>query len=143
MLYKIFLPSYERSIDNLILCNHTLSWLDLIKYLGLHFNSSKSMLTDISEVKRNFFSGCSCIYTNSYDQNELLQLQLQESYSLPILTYCTAALKQSVTLNHLNSCWNSVYRRLFDFSSSVSNCINGLGRLTRAIVFRRDDTLPR
>ena len=100
-----FGPSYKRSRDDLILCNHTLSWLDLIKYLGMHFNSNKSMLTDISEVKRKFGSACNCIYLNSHNQNELLQLQLQESYSLLILTYCTAAVKLSViNLNHLNAC---------------------------------------
>ena len=50
----------------------------------------------------------------------------------PILTYCTAAVKLSVThLSHLNACWNSVYRRLFGFHrrQSVRSCINGLGRL--------------
>ena len=51
-----FRPSYKHSIDDLILCNHMLSWLDSIKYLGKHFNSNKAMLTDISEVKRKFFS---------------------------------------------------------------------------------------
>ena len=50
----------------------------------------------------------------------------------PILTCCTAAVKLSVTnLNHLNACWNSVYRRLFGFHrwESVRSCINVLGRL--------------
>ena len=74
-----FGPSYKRSIDDLILCNHALSWLDSITYLGMHFNSNKSMLTAISEVTRKFFSACNYIYSNSHDQAELLQLQLQES----------------------------------------------------------------
>ena len=90
------------------------------------------MLTDISELNHKFCSACTCIYSNSHNPNELLQLQLQESYSLPILTYCTAAVKLSDTnLNHLNACWNSVYRRLFGFHrwESVRSCINGLSRL--------------
>ena len=44
------------------------------------------MLTDISEVKRKFFSAWNCIYWNSHDQTDLLQLQLQESYSLQAAT---------------------------------------------------------
>ena len=124
-----FGPSYKRPTDDVILCNHTLSWLESIKYLGTYFNSNKSILTDISMMYK-FFSACNCIYPNSRDQTELLQLQLQQSYSLPILTYCTAAVKLSVTnLNHLNACWNSAYRRLFGFHlwESVISCINGLG----------------
>ena len=32
-----FGPSHKRSIDDLILCNHALSWLDSIEYLGIEF----------------------------------------------------------------------------------------------------------
>jgi len=59
-------------------------------------------------------------------------LHLQETYSLPVLMYATAALhindKQS---SELNTCWNSVIRKLFGYHKweSVSAVLLGLGRL--------------
>ena len=58
------------------------------------------MLTDIFEVKRKFCNACNCIYSNLHNQTELLQLQLQESYSLQAVT----GVLQSANIYLLYSC---------------------------------------
>ena len=47
---------------------------------------------DFDVVKQKFYSACNCVLSNSYNTNELIELQLQESYCLPILTYACAGL---------------------------------------------------
>ena len=64
--------------------------------------------------------------------DEILQLSLHESYTLPILQYATVALKLSKSqIADLNACWNSVYRRIFGFMKfePVREFISGLCRL--------------
>ena len=83
-------------------------------YINLaRINSNKSMLTDISEVKNKFFSACSCIYSNLHNETELLQLELQEFFILPIWTYCTAAVKLFVnnlkTSMHVGTHYTDVF----------------------------------
>ena len=75
---------------------------------------------------------CTLLFTNCRIQQELLQLHLHESYCLPILTYCTVAVKLSIVqTENLNDVWNSVFRQIFSFHKweSVRCFINGLGKL--------------
>ena len=119
-------------IANMNLCFDLISWVDSVKYLGLSFRSGKVLSIDVDCIRRKFYTACNCIYANSRKQSDLLQLQLQESYCLPILTYCTVSVHYNQTLlAQLNACWNSVYRRVFGFHrwESVRVFINGLGRL--------------
>jgi len=77
-------------------------------------------------------SACNFVLSNSYCTNELIQLQLQESYCLPILTYAFPGLRVHASqIRELNVCWNSVYRKIFHYNrwESVKCCINGLGRM--------------
>jgi hypothetical protein len=58
--------------------------------------------------------------------DELLHLALQESYSLPVLTYAIAAIKLTTKQQReLNACWNMVYRKLIGFNKSF---VCGAGR---------------
>ena len=67
-------------------------------------------------TKRSFYSTCNSILGHSNNVDELVQLRLQELYSLPILTYIIAALDfKAKQLAELYVCWNSVYRHLFRF----------------------------
>ena len=69
---------------------------------------------------------------NSRSLDELIQLQLLESFCLPVLQYAMCAVKLSSSQSaELNSCWNSFYRRVFNFRKydSVRACICGLERL--------------
>ena len=91
------------------------------KYLA--FNSSC--------VKQSFFAACNRIYAHAKDLKEVVHLKLQESYSLPILSYAAAAVKYTTRQeDELNVSWNLVYRRIFGFNrwESARAFITGLGR---------------
>ena len=76
-----------------------------MKYLGIIFISGKQLSTDDGVIKRKFDAACNCLFANCKNQKELLQLQLLESYCLPILTYCTVAVKLSIVQTaNLNVC---------------------------------------
>jgi len=119
-------------IADMILGNETISWCDSFKYLGVSFLAGKSLRVNIDVVKHKFFAACNSILGNSHSLDELIQLQLQESFCLPLLEYslCAVRLTNSQCAD-LNSCWNIVFRRIFHFRKfdSVRACICGLGRL--------------
>jgi hypothetical protein len=103
-----------------------------INYLGINFVTGKHVKTDCEIDRRKFYAACNCIFSNCYNVSKLVQLQLQESYCLPLLTNSSAALDLDVKQStQLNVCWNNVYRKIFKFNcwESVKCCINGLGRL--------------
>jgi len=64
-----------------------------------------------------FYSACNCVLSNSHCTNELIQLQLQESYCLPILTNAFPGLRANASqVRELSVCWNSVYRKIFHYN---------------------------
>ena len=115
-----------------MLGDETIYWQSSINYLRVCLLSGKSLTVDICASKRKFFMSCNCILSNSSNLCELVQLHLQHTYSLPILTYAIAAIKISdKQLKELNASWNSVYRRIFKFRpwESVKLFIYGLSNL--------------
>jgi hypothetical protein len=51
------------------------------------------------------------------DVNEAVELQLFESFCLPLLTYCRGALIiPQNTFKHLTVCWNDYFRKIFHFN---------------------------
>ena len=109
-----------------------ISWANSIKYLGIIFISGKQLSTDDVVIKRTFYTACNCLFANYSNQQELLQLQLLESYCLPILTYCTVAVILSIVQTaNLNACWNSLFHQIFSVYKweSVRCFISGLGKL--------------
>jgi hypothetical protein len=103
-----------------------------MKYLGVNFNNGCRINCDINYITRKFYAASNCIFNNSSGLDELLQLQLQRSYCLPILQYASPALHFSKgQLRSLNVCWNDVYRKIFKFNrwESVTEFIEGLGNM--------------
>jgi len=83
-------------------------------------------------TKRKFSTACNSIFGNCHSTDELIQLQLLESYCFPLLQYALCALRLTAAQRaDLNSCWNSVYRRIFNFRKldSVTLFNRGLARL--------------
>ena len=123
---------YKKVSGQLTLGDSSIHWVDSIKYLGVHLVSGKSLSFDVGPVKRSFYAASNCIFSRTNGLNELMQLFLQESYCLPILTYAIPALFfKPRQLSELNACWNSVYRRIFKYNQweSVRLCVSCLGRL--------------
>lgn len=119
-------------ISGVSLGNEKISWINSFKYLGVNFVARKKLLVDINDIKGKFFVSCNCILGNIKTLDDLVKLNLWESYCLSILAYAIAALKLSTSqLSELNACWNSVYRPILNFNlwESMLNVINGLGRL--------------
>ena len=87
---------------------------------------------NVEVIKHKFFAACNSVLGNSHLLDQLLQLKLQESFCLPLLHYGLCAVKLTVSQGaELNCCWNTVFRRIFNFRKydSVRSCICGLGRL--------------
>jgi len=123
----------SKSIDLMSLGDNSISWVDSLKYLGVHFmGGRRNVMFDIDPLKRSFYRACNCIASHASNLDEILHLHLQETYSLSLLTYALPALTLSARQsNELNVCWNSVYHLIFGFNKweSVKSFINGLGRL--------------
>ena len=125
-------PASKFKISDMILGQGTIDWSDTFKYLGVHFTAGTNLAVDLTVIKRKFYMSCNCILGNSRTMDDIVKLNLIESYCLPVLTYATEALRLTNSqLNDLNACWNSVYRRIFGFNrwESVRAFISGLGRL--------------
>jgi hypothetical protein len=120
------------NVEPMWMGTHSIPWVDSIRYLGVHIVSGKRLMFDVNPTKRSFYCACNCIYSHSHSLDEIIQLSLQESYCLPLLTFASPALSlSSKQIRELNVCWNSVYRTIFGFNvwESVRCFINGLGRL--------------
>ena len=109
-----------------------ISWSSSFKYLGVTFIGEKNLSVDINIVKRKFYSACNCILEKTCSLNEIMRLNLQESFCLPVLQYAMAAVRLSkLQVSELNACWNSVFRYIFGFakSESVRAFRFGMGRI--------------
>ena len=123
---------HKQALAPMTLGNDNIAWSTSIKYLGIIVKSGYKFMVDFEAVKRKYYMACNTILCNSVFQTELLRLQLLETYCLPILTYCVAALDITRTqLKELNACWNMIFRKIFGFNKweSVRCFIAGLGRL--------------
>lgn len=119
-------------IDAMAIGPCRIEWCDSFKYLGTHIVGGKRMSFDVGPIKRSFFSACNCIFAQADKTNEILHLSLQEYYCLPILMYASSGCSFSKRqLSELNSCWNTLYRKIFNFNKweSVKCFICGLGKL--------------
>jgi len=125
-------PAAKYTITDMQLGKGSISWSPLVKYLGITFNTGKALTADLSIVLRKFYASCNCILGNTKCMNDIIKLNLMESYCLPILLYCTTSITLSKDqARQLDVAWNSVYRRIFGFNKweSVKAFIAGLGRL--------------
>jgi len=64
---------------------------------------------DIDPAKRSFFMACNAILSHTKHIDEIIQLSLQESRCLSILTHGVTAVSLNVSqYKELNAYWNSV-----------------------------------
>jgi hypothetical protein len=125
--------------EPMLLGTKHIDWVRSMNYLGVTLCGGNVLRFDCNVVRQKFFAACNCIYAHGKQLDEIIHLTLQESYSLPILTYAAASAKYTVKqLDELNACWNSVFRKIFGFHmhESVKSFICGLGRLDLRHIFR-------
>ena len=78
-----------------------ISWSSSFKYLWVTFIVEKNLSVNINIVKRKFYSACNFILRKTCYLNEIMRLNLQESFCLPVLQYAMAAVRLS-KLKYLN-----------------------------------------
>ena len=125
-------PRCKASLPDMFLCHKKVVWAEQVKYLGVTFCAGNKLSCDADSIMRKFYAACNNIFSNSLGLSELMQLHLQQTYSLPVLRYGTVALRFSQSqLCKLNACWNNVYRKVFGFHlwESVREFVVGLGSL--------------
>lgn len=107
-------------------------WVNQLKYLGIYLCAGKKFTVDLSCIRRNFFSAVNSVLSRCNYVSDLVKLELLEKHCLPLLMYCMESLSLSpVQTAELNSYWNSVYRKVFNYNrwESVKELIFFLGRL--------------
>jgi len=127
-----FGPHYKRDLPILSIGGQPLLWSRSMKYLGVNFVSGLHNSCDIDYISRKFYCASNCVFSYSNSLPELMQLYLQQAYCLPILQYVYGSLRFNESqIKSLNVCWNTVFRKNFQFNrwESVSAFINGLGYL--------------
>jgi len=94
--------------------------------------SSNHFEIDIVESRRKFFMSVNIIFSKCKLMYDLVKLKIFENYCLPLLLYGTdSGFLDDHDLNVFNCCWNSVCRKVFDYSrwESVKNVIAAFSKL--------------
>ena len=118
--------------SNVTIGNVQLPWVDKVEYLGVTLLSAKSFQIDLSPIRRKFFTSTNSILSKCSSTSDIVKLHLLESHCLPILLYASESLNlPNQQLTELNSWWNSVYRKIFNYNKweSVRSLISFSGRL--------------
>jgi len=63
------------------------------KYLSVNFLSGSRIICDVDNITPKFYCASNCTYAYSSSLPEILQLQLQQSFRLPILQCVNGALR--------------------------------------------------
>ena len=107
-------PSHDCCIQNLKRGAADIVWTREIKYLGVNFFSGKNVCVDLSGRIRKYYAAFNSIISHTKNVNNILKLNLLETYTLPFLKYaCESLLLNHNTLVILNVCWNNVFRKVF------------------------------
>ena len=128
--YAVFVT--PTSLPQLCVGSDLLEWSSSIKYLGVGFTAGKYLKVDFVSVRHKCYTACNSVFSNCYGISEMIQLQLQELYCLPLLTYAFPALNVNATqIQQLNVCWNCVYRKKIHYNKweSVKRCVKSLGHI--------------
>ena len=110
----------------------TLPWVESLDYLGITISSHHNFNIDLTNTRRKFFRTVNQILSKCSHTSDLVKLSLLESYALPILLCALESLNLPTSdLITINTWWNSVYRKIFQYNKweSVRLLISYLHRL--------------
>jgi len=106
--------AHDVLIDSLRIGQDTIAWNKSLKYLGVYFNSGRTLQIDNETVVRKFYAATNAICSHVKFACEMSVLFLMETFCLPLLSYLCEALSYSKQqLCQLNICWNRAYRKVF------------------------------
>ena len=63
------------------LCGNLVEWCESIKYLSVHLQRGSSIKFDINPTKRAFYAACNTLFLHISGVDELVLLNLQETFS--------------------------------------------------------------
>ncbi len=125
-------PHLNVQPSDLLIGHFQLPWVKELPYLGITLIKAKSFLIDLSCIRRKFFVSVNSILSKCSSTSDIVKLKLLESHCLPILLYASESLNlPKFQITELNSWWNSIYRKIFNYNKweSVRSLIFMLGRL--------------
>ena len=116
----------------LSICNDDIQWVNSLKYLGITVQASNKFCIDLSDTRRKFFISVNNILNKSKRVSDMTKLNLAKSHCLPVLLYGVDSMNlPKKQLKDLNTWWNFVYRKIFNYNrwESVKELISKLNRL--------------
>ena len=119
-----------------------LSWVDIIKYLGIEFKLGTHLQADLSSRVRKFQSAVCAVLRHKLTGHELVYVEIILKKCMPILFYGLGAFDiNSYTRNTLSQVWNMAFRFVFglnkhDSTRHALQCCN-----TMSIKFLFDERL--
>ena len=125
-------------VDNMLLNNVPIEWVDSIKYLGVVFTGGNRLIVDCSYVKRKFYAACNAVLVKCKHASDIIRLHLIKSYCLPLLTYCIGAIDlPHYKVRELGVCWNDCFRKIFHYNrwESVSELQYYCGEMPFEFIF--------
>ena len=79
--------SVKSAIADLYLGPDSIQWSSCVKYLGISHHTGKKLTVNTDSMKQKFFTACNSVLGNSRGTDDIVRLNLIESYCLPLLTY--------------------------------------------------------
>ena len=73
-------PASKLNIFRMQLESVSVEWTSSFKYLGVVFNAGRKLSVDIDVTIRTFYTACNCLLGNTYSLNEILRIDLQDSF---------------------------------------------------------------
>jgi len=64
-----------------------MAWVDTLKYLGMYFDTGKTVKLNISRSVQNFYASANNILSCIRSVNDITRLHLVETYCMPLITY--------------------------------------------------------
>jgi len=95
-----FGPHHKMNLPSLQLGSTFLMQSKSVKYLGINLLSGSHIICDVDYITRTFYSTINCIHAYFSSLPEILQLNLQQSFCLPILQFVNGALRFNNRLKH-------------------------------------------
>ena len=120
------------NVSTLHLSGMPLLWANEMKYLGIYVIGGKYFKDDTSTMRRSFSASVNGILNKCPRASDITKLFLCKTHCLYVITYAVESLNLlSSQYKEINSWWNSVYRKIFNYNKwdSVSELIFYLERL--------------
>lgn len=111
-------PRYNYDCAPLILDGSVLSFVAVVRYLGIFIKCGRKMVCSFEHIRLKFYSTFNAIYRRSKSSDsELVTVELIRSFCLPLITYALEALNLRATdYLMLDNLLNNSLAKIFDVS---------------------------